>query len=120
MHGSIQFIHDKRVFVCGDTGPTLSSEADGSELLALALGEQADLLVLPAARLGKDFLSLRTGVAGAVVQKFVNYRVHLAVVGDLAEALARSEPLRDFVREANKGKVFWVVASLDDVARKLA
>ena len=120
MHGSIHSIHDKRVLVCHDTGPTVSSEADGNDLLTAAMGERADVLVLPASRLGEDFLRLRTGVAGAIVQKFVNYRIRLAIVGDIGTALKKSEALRDFVREANKGQVFWVVESLDDVARKLS
>lgn len=120
MHGSIHAIHDKRVLVCPDTGPMVSSEADGNDLLTAAMGERADVLVLPASRLGDDFLRLRTGVAGAIVQKFVNYRIRLAIVGDIGTALEKSEALRDFVREANKGQVFWVVGSLDDVARKMS
>ena len=51
------------------------------------------------------------------MQKFVNYRRRLAVVGDVSRQLAESSALRDFVREANRGSQLWFLAddgALDD------
>ena len=59
---------------------------------------------MPVARIAPAFFALATGVAGAVVQKFVNYRLRLVVVGDVTEHVAASTALRDFVREANRGR----------------
>jgi hypothetical protein len=46
------------------------------------------------------------------VQKFVNYRMRLAVVGDVSAHEAASEPFRDWVRETNRGKDIWFVPDL--------
>ena len=63
-------------------------------MIGAARGESASLVALPVERLHEDFFRLRTGVAGEFVQKFVTYRVRLAIVGDIARHLSESEALR--------------------------
>ena len=55
-----------------------------------------------------------------MLQKLVNYHRRVAVVGDVAEAAEKSAPLRDFVRESNRGRTVWFVADLAELERKLA
>ena len=62
---------------------------------------------------------LRSGVAGEIAQKFVNYRLKLAIVGDLIDHLARSEALRAFVRESNRGRQLWFVETPAELAERL-
>ena len=45
------------------------------DLIADAMGHGAELVALPVERLPDEFFSLRTGLAGTVAQKFVNYRI---------------------------------------------
>lgn len=40
---------------------------------------------------------------GTVTQKFSNYGVRLAIIGDVSDKIAASNALRDYVCEANKG-----------------
>nr|WP_316629511.1 DUF4180 domain-containing protein [uncultured Brevundimonas sp.] len=63
-------------------------------------------------RLGADFLKLRTRLAGETTQKFVNYRIGLAVIGDISPAVADSDALRDYVRESNRGQQVWFLPNL--------
>ena len=103
-----------RVFVA-DTG--VVDEGDAVQLIATAHYEhQAEWVALPAAVLGDEFFELRTGRAGAIVQKFVNYRMGLVVVGDISDKLAASKPLRDWVRESNRGRSLWFVDELSELA----
>ena len=53
------------------------------------------------------------------MQKFANYGLRLAVVGDIAEPLGASAALRDFVRESNRGRQVWFVADGDELAQRL-
>jgi len=108
-----------RVLMCATEGVTL---ADGGfdDLLSSALGHRVDMLVLPVERLGEGFLDLRTGIAGAVLQKLVNYRLRAAVVGDVSHASERSTAWRDFVREADRGKTCWFVGDARELERRLA
>jgi hypothetical protein len=41
-------------------------------------------------------------MAGEILQKFTNYRMRLAIVGDFS--IFSSKSLQDFIYESNKGK----------------
>ncbi|NUO61254.1 MAG: DUF4180 domain-containing protein [Hamadaea sp.] len=101
-------------------GPPFTGEADVTDLIGDAFGTGAELVVLPADRLPAEFFSLRTGIAGAIAQKFVNYHIRLAVVGDITEHVERSTALRDFVVETNRGRQLWFVPTLADLQTRLA
>lgn len=108
-----------RVLVCADEGVLLAGEADVAAFLGAAWEGDAAWLALPSSRLGPDFFRLRSGLAGAAAQKFVTHRIGLAIVGDLSSRLAGSETLRDFVREANRGRAIWFVDDLAGLERRL-
>ena len=105
----IEMIAQRRAIVWDVAGPPLASSREASDLVGEALSAQADLLVSPAERLSPDFLRLSSGLAGEVLQKFVNYGLSVAIVGDISAATEASAPLRDFVRESNRGRSVWFV-----------
>ncbi|TDO49801.1 uncharacterized protein DUF4180 [Kribbella sp. VKM Ac-2527] len=91
----------------------IGSEQDALDLIADAYHlHQAEWVVLQRDQLPAEFFTLSSGVAGAIVQKFVNYRMRLAVVGDVSAHEAASKPFRDWVRETNRGKDVWFVPDL--------
>ncbi|MEU7958146.1 DUF4180 domain-containing protein [Micromonospora humida] len=100
-------------------GPRICGGDDATHVIGAALGHGVDLVVLPVRRLAVEFFTLRTGVAGAVVQKFVNYRLRLAVVGDISRHVGRSTALRDFVAEANRGDQLWFVDTTAELEERL-
>jgi hypothetical protein len=108
-----------RVLECSAEGPTLRAGRDATDLIGAARGESASLVALPVERLHDDFFRLRTGVAGEFVQKFVTYRVRLAIVGDIARHLSASEALRDFVYECNERNEVWFVRDHAELEAKL-
>lgn len=75
--------------------------------------------MLPVRRLADEFFTLRTGVAGELVQKFVNYRLPVVVVGDISAHVARSIALRDFVTESNRGRQLWFVETMAELEERL-
>jgi hypothetical protein len=101
-------------------GPPLRSGADALGLIYEDEATAAEWIAVPAARLDPSFFALSSGVAGEFVQKFVNYRRRLAVVGDISAHLEDSAALRDFVRESNRGQQMWFVADDDELARRLS
>ena len=48
------------------------------------------------------FFAPGSGLAGEALQKFVNYRVKLAIFGNFPGH--KSRPLQDFIRESNEGQ----------------
>ncbi|RKP51613.1 DUF4180 domain-containing protein [Cohnella endophytica] len=64
-------------------------------------------ILLNKANLAEDFFDLRTGLAGEILQKYTNYRVIIAIVGDFSGYGSKS--LKDFIYECNQGKqVFFL------------
>ncbi|AFQ47456.1 alpha/beta hydrolase [Burkholderia cepacia GG4] len=109
----------RRVLLRDSAANLVQRESDALDLVALAHEHDADWVAVPAAALHDDFYRLDSGLAGAVLQKLVNYGVRLAVVGDIGGWLARSDALRALVRESNRGASVWFVASEDDLLRRL-
>ncbi|MCI9609957.1 MAG: DUF4180 domain-containing protein [Oscillibacter sp.] len=68
--------------------------------------------------LGEDFFILSTGLAGEILQKFINYHVKAAVFGDYSRYT--SKPLKDFIYESNNGKDIFFTASKEEAAERLA
>lgn len=109
-----------RILVCASAGTVLAKPGDANDFLAEAWAQEADMLAIPSERLGEDFFDLRSGLAGEVGQKFANYRMPLAIIGDLAPWTARSCAFRDYVREANVGRSLWFVADCAELVAKVS
>lgn len=65
-----------------------------------------------------DFFDLKNGMAGEILQKFSNYRIRLAIVGDFSEFDSKS--LKDFIYESNQGKQINFLDSVSEALNKLA
>ena len=101
-----------RVLLWPQDGHPLATGRDASDIIGDAFSVEAQIVAIPAARLSPDFLRLSTGLAGEVLQKFVNYRLKFAILGDISAATAASAPLRDFVYESNRGRSVWFARDL--------
>ncbi|GAA2639946.1 DUF4180 domain-containing protein [Dactylosporangium fulvum] len=106
------------VLVCDPDGPLIATEQDALDLIGAAF-VGAQVVAVPASRLDERFFSLGTRFAGEVMQKFVNYRLRLAVVGDIAGHLAASSALRALVEESNRADHVWFVPDLDTLDTRL-
>jgi hypothetical protein len=110
-----------RVWVCAAEGLSVAEDRALSDLIGeLFSASGVKLVAIPLARLGTDFLRLSSGVAGQVLQKLVNYRFQVAVLGDVTAAAAASTPLRDFIRESNRGTSVWFLDDLAGLEARLA
>ena len=78
----------------------------------------AERIAIDKRLLGEDFFILSTGVAGEILQKFVNYHVKAAVFGDYSRYT--SKPLRDFIYESNQGRHFFFTATEAEAVERLA
>lgn len=112
-------LHGVPVLDCAADGEKLRAAADVLDLIGSAMGHGAELVVVPAERLPDDFFVLRTGLAGEVAQKFVNYRIRLVIVGDISQHVAKSSALSAFVSESNRSGQLWFVATKEELDEKL-
>ena len=109
-----------RVLDCDANGAKLRNDRDAVDIVGEALSQRCKLVVLPIERLDESFFSLKTRIAGEIIQKFVNYELCLAIVGDIARHVDASTALRDFVLETNRGRQVWFVADRAELDRRLS
>jgi hypothetical protein len=112
-------LHGERIFECAAEGAQLCNEHDAVELISAASEHRARFIVIPAERLDSNFFHLKTGVAGAMLQKFVTYHFRVAILGEISEHLKESSALNDFVRECNRGSQLWFLESHDQLDERL-
>lgn len=66
----------------------------------------------------EDFFILSKGLAGEILQKFINYQVKFAIYGDYSKYV--SKPLKDFIYESNNGKDIFFVENKDVAIKMLS
>ncbi|MEV0328698.1 DUF4180 domain-containing protein [Micromonospora echinospora] len=107
-----------RVLVCDPDGPPVATVQDALDLVGAAfLGAQ--VVAVPVSRLDEEFFSLGTRFAGEVMQKFVNYRLRLVVLGDMSRHLAASSALRALVHESNRADHVWFLPDFEALDARL-
>lgn len=112
-------LHGVRVFECASEGPVLHNDQEIMAVMEEAMAHAARLIVIPAARLDPDFFQLQTRLAGEMLQKFVNYRLRLAIIGDLTELASNSAALGAFIYESNRGDAAWFLANLSELEKRI-
>ena len=68
-----------------------------------------DRIAIHKSSVAEDFFVLPTGMAGEILQKFVNYHTKLAIIG--AYSHYTSKALQDFIYESNEGSHIFFVAN---------
>lgn len=66
----------------------------------------------------EDFFILSKGIAGEILQKFINYQIKFAVYGDYSKYT--SKPLKDFIYESNNGRDIFFVSNADEAVSMLS
>lgn len=77
---------------------------DAADLIARCIERDVNAVLVAESALPAGFFELRSGVAGDLVQKLVNYGIRMAIV--VPDLGTRSERFREFAREANAGASF--------------
>lgn len=77
-----------------------------------------DRIAIDKKAVAEDFFILSTGLAGDILQKFVNYGVRLAIFGDFSRYT--SKPLKDFIYESNHGEHVFFASTEAEAAAMLS
>ena len=90
---------------------------DVLDLMADCDYQGARKIILHEKNIIADFFDLKTGLAGEILQKFSNYFVELAIVGDFSKYSSQS--LQDFIYESNKVGRINFVSSVEEAKKAL-
>ncbi|MDO3681546.1 DUF4180 domain-containing protein [Paenibacillus ehimensis] len=99
----------KKYVECASAETTLRTGQDALDLIAACFENDTNLLMLHAEALSDDFFNLRTGLAGEMLQKFMNYRVKAALI--ITNERVVKGRFKELLTEANKGNDFRVFGS---------
>lgn len=94
------------------TPTPFSTEQDAVDLVALCIENETNLLLLHSHVLSEDFFKLRTGVAGNMIQKFINYHVKTAAV--IPKELVNKGKFKEMVLESNHSNHFRFFENRED------
>ncbi|MCD0471573.1 DUF4180 domain-containing protein [Flavobacterium sp. JAS] len=96
----------------------IESIEDGSQLVADIYYQDFDRIILYEKNITPLFFNLKNGIAGEILQKFSNFRVRLAIIGDFEKYESKS--IKDFIFESNKNRQINFVNSLEEGLRRLS
>lgn len=112
----IQHTFNGKVIVALNDQNVLINNAD--DFLELIMNLPAERILLHSENMDTSFFDLRTGLAGEIFQKAVDYSRSLGIVGDHSRVSSRS--LRDFFSKSSQSNNIIFVDSLDEGLRKLS
>lgn len=90
---------------------------DGLDLLGNLYYLGFDQIIIHEKNINPDFFELKNGMAGEILQKFSNYRMPLAIIGDFKTYQSKS--IKDFIYESNKGKHINFLTTVAEALKKL-
>ena len=111
--------HGKDIAVIS-SDETMITDVQSALDLAMTVKYEAGAtrLVLSKGLFDKAFFILSTGLAGEILQKWINYHIKAAIYGDFSRYT--SKPLHDFIYESNQGTNFFFTASQEEAVEKLS
>jgi hypothetical protein len=88
------------------------------QFLQMIMDSSAEGIIVHQENIDEQFFDLRSGLAGEMLQKVVNYRLRLAIVGDFS--IYESNSLKAFIYESNKSNTIAFVNSIEDALIRLS
>ncbi|MEO5977076.1 MAG: DUF4180 domain-containing protein [Chryseolinea sp.] len=105
----------KDIVALNENGVLINS---AQQFLDLIMNLPSERIILYKENIDESFFDLRTGLAGEILQKAVNYSRSLGIVGDYTRYASKS--LKAFIYETNKTNNIVFVDSLDEALRRLS
>ena len=96
----------------------INKSEDGLDLLGNLYYQGFDKILIHEKNITPNFFDLKNGIAGEILQKFSNYRVRLAIVGNFSKYTSKS--LNDFIYESNKGRQINFLTSQTEALKILS
>ena len=112
---------EKNGIICAVVNSNELGITDAQTALDVLMSAKYDVgtknIVIDKKLIVEDFFILSKGLAGEILQKYVNYGGRIAIYGDYSHYT--SKPLKDFIYESNKGKDVFFVATQDEAVDML-
>lgn len=95
----------------------INTVQDATDLMGNADYQGARNIILEEKNLDPVFFDLKTGIAGEILQKYSNYHMRLAIIGEFGKF--DSNALSAFIVECNRGNSIFFVPDFDSAVEKM-
>ncbi len=112
MEIKIHTINDRKIAEIISDDIVLQTVEDAVDLIGNMSYQGFDKLIIHEENIISDFFELKNKIAGNILQKFSQYSMPLAIIGDFEKYESKS--LNDFIFESNKGKQINFVTTIED------
>lgn len=112
MEIKIHTIDDRKIAEIISDNIVLQTVEDAVDLIGNMSYQGFDKLIIHEENIISDFFELKNKIAGNILQKFSQYSMPLAIIGDFEKYESKS--LNDFIFESNKGKQINFVTTIED------
>ena len=112
MEIKIHTIDDRKIAEIISDNIVLQTVEDAVDLIGNMSYQGFDKLIIHEENMIPDFFELKNKIAGNILQKFSQYSMPLAIIGDFEKYESKS--LNDFIFESNKGNQINFVTTIED------
>ncbi len=112
MDGALRSLNGVNFIDLIGTESNINLESDLNDLLSLCYYHNSNFLLLDDKNLSPEFFNLKSGLAGAAMQKFANYQVKTAIL--LPPNAEQSERFRELMYEMNGSNHFRFYENRED------
>ena len=95
----------------------INNVQDALDWMGTANYEGANCIIFYEQNVNPEFFDLKTKLAGDILQKAVNYRMKVAIVGEFSKY--ESNSLKAFMVECNRGRQIFFVGNRETAVSKL-
>lgn len=114
----IELLREKEIAVVSSNEKIITDTQSALDLVMTVKYETGtNKIIMDKRNISDEFFILSSGMAGEILQKFINYHIKIAIYGDYSGYT--SKPLKDFIYESNKGKDVFFVSTLDEAVDML-
>lgn len=114
----IELLKEKEIAIVSSDEKIITDTQSALDLVMTVKYETGtNKIIMEKRNIADEFFVLSSGMAGEILQKFINYHIKIAIYGDYSKYT--SKPLKDFIYESNKGKDVLFVSSLDEAVEML-
>ncbi len=110
MNITIHTVNEYKIAEVIAQGVVIASLDDAVDLVGNLYYDSFDAVILYQKNLTPSFFDLKNKLAGDILQKFSNYRLRLAIIGNFDAYTSTS--ITDFIYESNKGRQINFVDTL--------
>ncbi|MBO9703119.1 MAG: DUF4180 domain-containing protein [Sporocytophaga sp.] len=113
-----QTINDRQLAEVISESVLITTPQEALDLLADLYYQGFDGIMIYERNITPTFFDLSSGLAGEILQKFSNYKIKLAIIGEFSAYQGKS--LKDFIYESNKLGNVNFVNSLEEAQIRLS